>query len=521
MESAGMFRTLSEYAGKFGLRLDSIMNLYTGLGDALYDRNKHNIFEPNRKLGDAELSALYNDEPIGRLICELPAFDALRKGFTVIVADDAEDKTLGAQALDYLTRLGAVGALSLATEFDRAFGGAAIWVGLDDGATAESEPVNVKNVRSVLFLRVLDRRRLRPWKVDQDTRSRTYNQTILWAVMPEQVYTANPDASTIFEPSALVHASRLIVFPGRNVSDDRRARNEGWGDSIFQACLNALENDASAWSTLAHLVSKASQGVLKVKDLAVVATSGDPEAVKARFQLIRMGRSVVRDLVIDAEESYEQTAPNFGNLPDVLYLCMYQVASAVQIPVTRLYGMSPGGLNSTGESDARNWEDVVEALQTHRLEPRLRQLCDLIFLAQDGPTAGTPPASYQLAWEPLRQMTLKEQAELRKLVAETDQIYIAQQVLTPEEVCLNRFRADGWSMETTVDLELRQKILEAELEQALQDAEKPPEPPPAVPPTDPSAPMPPEPAGGAPGAAQDQSGKMPPPNRDMPPRRAA
>lgn len=518
MESASMFRTLTDFAQRF--RLDSIVNVFTGLGDALYDRAKHNTFQPNRKLGDGELSALYNDESLGRLICELPAFDALRKGFTVVVADDEADKDVGAGAYDYLTLLGTTGAITNALEMERAFGGSAIWVGVDDGATAESEPVNVKNVRSVLFLRVLDRRRLRPWKIDTNTRSRTYNQTVLWAVMPEEVFSASPEAAKTFEPAALVHASRLIVFPGRNVSDDRRAKNEGWGDSIFQACLNPLEHDAVAWSTLAHLITKASQGVIKVKDLATVATSGDKDAVTARFALIRMGRSMVRDLVIDAEESYEQHAPDFGNLPDVLYLVMHEVAAAVHIPVTRLYGMSPGGLNSTGESDARNWEDEVEALQTHKLEPRLRQLCDLVFLAKDGPTEGVPPESYQISWEPLRQMTSKEQAELRKIVAETDAVYINAQVLTPEEVCLNRFRADGWSMETTVDLELRQKILEAELEQALEEAENPPEPPP-VPPTDPNAPTPPEPTEEAgPGLQQGQSGQMPAGNPTTP-RRAA
>lgn len=520
MESAGMFRTLSDFAAKAGLRLDSIMNLYTGLGDALYDRNKHNIFEPNRKLGDAELSALYNDEPIGRLICELPTFDALRKGFTITVADD--DGKLGSGAYDYLKQLNAVGAIGQANELDRAFGGAGVWVGVDDGGE-QSEPVNVGRIRSLVFLRVFDRRRLRPWRIDDDTRSRTYNQPVQWAVLPEAVYGAGANGAKLLEPIQIVHASRLIIFPGRNVSDDRRQLNGGWGDSIFQACLSALENDASAWATLAHLVTKASQGVLKVKDLAMVATSGDPEAVKARFQLIRMGRSVVRDLVIDAEESYEQTPPNFGNLPDVLYLCMYQLAAAVQIPVTRLFGMSPGGLNSTGESDARNWEDVVEALQTHRLEPRIRQLLDLVFLAQDGPTKGKVPTSYEVMWVPLRQMTEKEQAELRKIVAETDALYIAQQVLTPEEVCINRFRADGWSMETQVDVALRQKILEAELEQALENMDSPPEPPsppPSVPPPDSSGPTPPERPDGAPGLTQGQAGAAVPPVPPVP-RRAA
>ncbi len=519
-EKASLFGSLTAFAEKW--RVDSIVNLFTGLGDALYDRNKHNRFEPNRILEDGELSSLYNDEYMGRLVCELPAFDALRKGFTIVVKDDSEGDDIGAKAKDYLTRLNITGALQQASEFQRAFGGAAIWLGVNDGTSAESEPLRVDGVKEVLFLRVLDRRRLRPWTIDTDTRSRTYNQPILWAVLPEEVFSASPDAAKLIEPTQLVHASRLVVFPGRNVSDDRRARNGGWGDSLFQAALNPLEHNAVAWGTLAHLITKSSQGVLKVKDLAALATSADEEAVKARFSLIRMGRSMVRDLVIDSEESYEQHPPNFGNLPEVLYLVMHETAAAFRIPVTRLFGMSPGGLNATGESDARNWEDVVEAVQTHELEPRLRQVLDAVFRAKDGPTGGKSPESYEIAWEPLRQMTAKEQAELRKLVAETDAVYINAEVLTPEEVAINRFRADGWSMETSIDLELRKKIRELELAQALRDAEEPPpDNPPPIPPSDPDAPVPLDEGREEPGLAQGPTGGVVPANRTLPPRRAA
>ena len=53
-----------------------------------------------------------------------------------------------------------------------------------------------------------------------------------------------------------------------------------------------------------------------------------------------------------------------------------------------------------------------------------------------------------------------EQSALRKTQADMDVAYINAGVLTPEEVALNRFRATGWSAETTIDLEVRQKQLE-------------------------------------------------------------
>jgi hypothetical protein len=57
-------------------------------------------------------------------------------------------------------------------------------------------------------------------------------------------------------------------------------------------------------------------------------------------------------------------------------------------------------------------------------------------------------------------------------------------------VAINRFRADGWSAETAVDLELRQALLEAAAEQAIEDANKPPPEPPVFPPPPPPGALP-------------------------------
>lgn len=57
-------------------------------------------------------------------------------------------------------------------------------------------------------------------------------------------------------------------------------------------------------------------------------------------------------------------------------------------------------------------------------------------------------------------MTPAEEVELRAKQAGIDAQYVTAQVLTPEEVAINRFRADGWSPETRIDLAARQALLD-------------------------------------------------------------
>lgn len=74
----------------------------------------------------------------------------------------------------------------------------------------------------------------------------------------------------------------------------------------------------------------------------------------------------------------------------------YQICAAIaRIPVTRLMGVSPGGLNSTGESDAEDYRQVLESIQSSMMQPLLErhyrlktgEEVDLVWQALDSPTS--------------------------------------------------------------------------------------------------------------------------------------
>ena len=70
-------------------------------------------------------------------------------------------------------------------------------------------------------------------------------------------------------------------------------------------------------------------------------------------------------------------------------------AGAADIPVTRLLGQSLAGLSATGDSDTRNYYDMIAARQELDLRPQLERLDALLLSA-----AGIDPGAVRFEFRP-------------------------------------------------------------------------------------------------------------------------
>jgi phage-related protein (TIGR01555 family) len=460
------------------------MNALTGLGS---HRDKlHGFrFRPSYTQHDPEtLEALYHEDDIAARIVDAPAEHMLR-GWIDLKIQDEEAATPGVVAalpgvkpaapsleldgleastatLEKLKDLKAEAAFLEALVWEGVFGGSAILIGADDGRPLE-EPLDLDNVADVRFLNVLDRRDLIPWRWFSDPRAADYGEPELYQLAPSwrPGFRAKGEVQPP-PPVFYVHASRLIVFPGLRASRRAKMRNNGWGMPSLSRAYNALRQFNANWSAVGNILQDASQGVFKIKGLIDMIAAGAQEELLTRLELIDTGRSVARSLVIDAEdESFERKDTTMSGLPQILDQTSTRVAAAAKMPVTILMGRSPAGMNATGESDSRNWYDTLEVERTTKLLPRMTQLLRVIFRSKLGPTKGREPKSWNVVFAPLWTPTPKEDAELKKLHADTDSVRIQSGVLTPEEVAISRFRPEGYSDEIQIDLEAREEALRA------------------------------------------------------------
>lgn len=421
---------------------DGWRNILTGLGT---ERDKGTFAEclPT-VLTQQQCEDLWRgDDMADKIVTSLPG-DALREGVTLSIAsiEDADQRAATVEAIKAaIADLGFEERLQKGLQYERAYGGAAIFVGAVDGALDMSEPLDMESIRQIKHLTLFERRSIRAVEWEDNPFAKDYGKAKLY-----EVYSWSGVAT-----GQKVHESRLIVFPGRRVTERNPTENEGWGDSVLALVYDVLRNFNQAWLGAGYTLNDFSVAIMKIKGLAAVLAANKPDDVAARAQAIELGRSIAKTILLDSEEEYERKTTSLAGMPEVLDKFNTRLAAAASMPVTRLFGVSAAGLNATGAGDARNWYDAVGDYQTKSVLPAYERFLRILFRAKAGPTKGIEPDNWTVSFPPLWQPTEQERATTRKMVAETDAIYYDMGVVTSSEVRSSRFGSDEYSSETVID----------------------------------------------------------------------
>jgi uncharacterized protein len=118
-------------------------------------------------------------------------------------------------------------------------------------------------------------------------------------------------------------------------------------------------------------------------------------------------------------EEYQRHPYTFSGVNNAFDIVMRDVAGAADMPLTRLFGVSPAGMNATGESDDRHFYDHVASRREAHMDPALEQLDQFLIRS----ALGHMPDGYESTWLPLWQPTDAEAAATEATRATTAQTY--------------------------------------------------------------------------------------------------
>lgn len=391
---------------------DGFQNLVANLGTARDKRTGNTYVQPVQD--DELLTAMHRSSFVARHIVEMPAEDTMRE-WREWQAPTQEAGELRAEE----TRLGVQGKAIFSMKRARLYGGSALFIGTGDSDLTEPlDPSTVKK-DGLKYLTPLMRNSLSAGEVDRDPSSEYYGKPSMYSL---QSHVGQQD----------IHPSRLVIDQGGEFLDDNLATaSSGWGDSALLACLSAIENYDATMANVASLVFEAKIDVMGIKDLTSNLRSGGEKFEQLMLRMTTLAntaKGINGTLLMDSEDTYSQKSANFANLPNVIDRYMQACGAAAGMPVTRLFGVSPGGLNATGESDTDAYYDRIKVLQTLRVQPRMRILDECLVRS----ATGTFDESELYKWRPLWQPTAKERAETGKLVSDTFKTVYDMGVLPPE-----------------------------------------------------------------------------------------
>lgn len=411
------------------LARDSLTSLVSRMGT---DRDKAaTTFYAHSVLSDEQLVAAYSTAWLPRKIVDIPALDACRKW------RDWQAKKPQIEAIEEEEqRLNVKGKVLEAMKKARLFGGAALYIGTGDQDPAK--PLEVDRIKKggLRYLNVMPRRQLSAGEIERD---------------PESEWYGKPKGYTLSGANGMqikIHPSRLVIFTGAMPADEEISANpyQGWGDSILQSTLDAIKNADSTAGNIASLVFEAKVDIIRLPNF--MASLGNEEykrKILERYTLANTSKGINGTLLLDKEEEYESKTAQLTGLPDVLMAFLQIVAGAADIPVTRLLGQSPAGMNSTGTADMKNYHDRIQSTQELEIQPAMRRL-DACLERSAGVV--DPDVYYQ--WAPLEQMSEKERAEIFKTTADAARTIVgtgAGQEIIPREAVsdalVNRLVEDG------------------------------------------------------------------------------
>ena len=382
--------------------MDGWNNVLTNIGQQTKNRSSNTKYNPDRMIDRASLTSMYRGDGLARRVVDIPVDDAMREWI------EADGK-----ALDELARIDAKQRITEAAKWGRLYGGAVLVALIDDGKTFE-EPVNMAGIRRVLQLRVYDRHRV-SW-----TTADIQNDPLQANFGFPDYYTVQPIHGAPYR----VHVSRLQILDGMPLPEDERQRNNGWGDSSLQSVYDALSKYGTVMGASGEIVQDFVQTVLGVKGLTDMLRAGEDDLVAKRATIIDLTRSVANTIFLDADgETYDKKASSVAGLSELWDRFAMHVSTVTGIPATKLLGRSPAGLNATGDSDIRQWYDVVGAYRGDELGPVVSWLVELLDAQLDWKKADRPD-SMEWRWPSLWQPTEAEWADIKLKNAQTDNVYI-------------------------------------------------------------------------------------------------
>lgn len=435
-------------------RADGWQNVLTGLGSTTRDKRESHIPVPD-PLSYADALSIYRATDTGARIVDVPAEEMTRQGFDVQIPEEHESAEALGAALDDLDVNSKL--LDLAKK-TRAFGGAIALVGAQDGTARLSEPLNENKIQSIEFLTVFDPSEVSVLEFVGSVGARNYGDPAFYSIHPK-VMSADPKSQGLER----VHSSRVLLFRGPSISRLQEQSNRGFGDSVFDLVWKVIRDFDSAYSNSSVLIEDFAQAVFKIKGLAEAIAGDRSDLVKKRLEIMDLSRSVLRAIALDAEgEDFERKPTPISGLADLLDRFANRLSAATRIPVTVLMGTSPAGLSATGASDVRLFYDFIASQQQAVLKKPLERLIRLIMLSKTGPTKGTEPENWAVQFRPLWQPSEQEQATTRQTMANADQIYLTNGVLSADEVRNARFGGDRYSVETAIEADDGEDMNEAD-----------------------------------------------------------
>jgi phage-related protein (TIGR01555 family) len=360
--------------------------------------------------------------------CTMPARDAVRQGFEITVNDG---RALTPEQIDYMRKR---------DKFYR----------LNHNLVQFVRMGRIFGIRLCLFrVESTDPQYYeKPFNPDGVTPGsyRGMSQVDPYWISPELSLRAasDPAAQDFYEPTwwringKRYHKSHFAIFRPNELPDILKPSYLYGGVPVPQMIMERVYAAERTANEAPQLAMTKRTTVLNIENIE--AALGDETEFRKNLAQWLAYRDNYQIKVNGAGDSVEQFDTSLTDLDEVIMTQFQLVAAAANVPATKLLGTPPKGFNSTGEFETDSYHEELESIQESDLTP-LVERHHLCVMRSDvtpkyGATAGT-----SVNWNPVDPLKTKEQAEVNKLKAETDNTLVQAGAIDGDDI-RNRLISD-------------------------------------------------------------------------------
>ena len=225
-----------------------------------------------------------------------------------------------------------------------------------------------------------------------------------------------------------IHQSRVCRVISEEAPSLVRQRLQGWGMSVIEAVIRECNSYFKEQNVIFELLDEAKVDIWKIKGFnASILSQVARGQTSSRIQLAQMMKNFLNAVTLDKEDDYEQKQVSFAGLPEILEQIRISLASAIRMPMSKIFGLASSGFAS-GEDDLQNYAHQVEC-QREKAEDVLDVLIPAVMMS----VWGFVPEDWDIEWQPVRTLTSEQIENVKNAKFTRAKQMVDSGLLTPQE----------------------------------------------------------------------------------------
>lgn len=384
---------------------------------------------PRRILTPVEITNLYASSAMVQTIIDTPAKDLTRAGWNIKMKDQKLKDALESK----LRKLRAKDIFNDMYRFDRMYGDGFISIGtIEKQDYVLSDELVPENLKRIPYINAFSNQMVNSFFINEDMFDENYGRVEHFEISRKQM---DEDGKYVTNQSTeRVHRTRLIH------QQSKRLEGEHEGLSLVESLYDVLTVlDTSLWS-VGQILYDFSFKVFKSDDIDNL--TNDEKAELGMLMDYKFRTEALA--IISTTEELEKKATSVSGINELLEFVWDFLSGSVGIPKTILKGQEAGTLTGA-QYDVMNYYTHIASIQENELRPQLEYLIRLLLMSEEelGGRVDPDAIEWSIEFNPLWSVDAKTDAEVRKIIAETDKIYMDSGVLDAEEVNETRFGRFG------------------------------------------------------------------------------